>query len=70
MALKWNTKAKKERIRCVRENRIENISVVGNVVLQCGKEIFEKSTSEVIKTKDSDNNCEDNVQHKYGENGN
>ena len=39
MVSKRDTKAKEERIRCIRENRIENTSVVGNVSLQSEKEI-------------------------------
>ena len=35
-----------ERISSVRENAIENKSVVGNAVLQSEKEILEKSVSE------------------------
>ena len=37
MVLKYDKQAKEERIKCAKENRIENTSVVGNVVLQCGK---------------------------------
>ena len=57
--LKWDKQAKEEIIRDVRENRIENISVFGNTSLQCGKEILEKSSSKVIKSKDSDDHCEE-----------
>ena len=46
MALKCDAKAKEERIRHMIENRLEKISVFGNVVLQWGKEILEKSASE------------------------
>ena len=70
MALKCDKKVKEERIRCVRYNRIESMSVSGNEALQCRKEILEKSASEVIKIKDSDDHCKDYMQHKYGENGN
>ena len=48
MLLECDKQSKEERMSRVRENRIENISVVGNVALQCGKIIFEKSLSEVI----------------------
>ena len=48
---------KEERILCVIENRLKNVLVVGNVAMQCGKEILEKTTSEVIKSKDSDDHC-------------
>ena len=36
-------------------------------MLQCGKETLEKSTSEVIKSKDNDDHCEECMQHKHGE---
>ena len=67
MVLKCDKKVKEERIRCVRENRIERMSVVGNTVMQYGKEILEKSASEVIKIKDSDDHCIENIHHKYGD---
>ena len=67
MSLKWDKKAKEERSRCVRENIIDNISVVVNKVLKIGKEILEKYESEVIKIKDSYDHCMKHMQHKYGE---
>ena len=39
----------------MRENKIESTSVFGNAVLQCGKEIIEKSASESIKSEYVDN---------------
>ena len=67
----WNAiskqKKKEERIKCVRENRSDNMLCGGNVALKCGKETLEKSVSEVIKVKDSDINCEEHMKHKYGE---
>ena len=70
MALMRDAKAKEERIRYVRENRIENISVVGNVVLKNEREVLEKFVSKVNKNKDSDVHCVKYIQYKYGENGN
>ena len=70
MVSKYDNKAKEERSRCVRENRIENTSIIGNVVLQSGKEIIEKSASEIIKSKDSNDHSEDFMNHEYGENAN
>ena len=37
MVLECDQKEKEERINCVRENRSDVRSHVGNVVLQCGK---------------------------------
>ena len=58
MALKWDKKVKEEIIRCVIENKLERMSVVRNVVLQCRKEIIDKYLSEVIKSEYSDDHCE------------
>ena len=49
------------------KNRPENISVAGNVVMTCRNEILEKSVTEVIKIKHSNDHCEEHMQHKYGE---
>ena len=57
MVLKWNKKVIEERVWPVIENRLENMSVVGNEVLQCRKEILEKYFSEAIKSKYSNNHC-------------
>ena len=38
-------------------------------MLQFGKDILEKSTSQAIKRKDSDNNCEECMHHENGEPG-
>ena len=46
----------------MRENRRDD-----RLELQCGKETLEKYFFEVIKGKDSDINCEECMQHKYGE---
>ena len=70
LVLKCDAKAKEEIIRYVRENRMENVLVIGNSVLQSKKEIVEKSTSEFIKRKDRDYNCINCMQQKHGENGN
>ena len=67
MVLKCDKKAKEERIQCVIENRLENISVVGNVVMTCRNEILDKTVTKLIKIKDSDDHFEENMQHKYGE---
>ena len=58
-----------ERIQCDVENTLWNMSVVGNVVMKCRREILEKSATEVIKNTDSSDHCEEYMQHKYGENG-
>ena len=64
MSLKLDEKLKEEIIRRVIENRLQLMSVVWNVVLQYRKEIIEKSTSEVIKIKDSNDHFEENAQHE------
>ena len=58
---------KEERLKYVRENKIENRLVVENEVLQWGKQILENSVSEVTKGKYRDNDREKHMQHKYGE---
>ena len=65
--LECDKKEKVERIIFLRENTSDDRLNVGNIVLQCGKETLEKSVSEVIKGKDSDVNCEENVKHEHGE---
>ena len=36
-------------------------------MLQCGKEMLEKSVAKIIKGTDSDINCEECMKYKYGE---
>ena len=50
------------------EHRLENISVLGNVVMTCRNEILEKSVAKLIKIKDSADNCKACVQHNYSDN--
>ena len=45
------------------------MSVVGNIALQSEKEILEKSASEVIKRKDSNDHCAKRAHHGHGKNG-
>ena len=42
MVLECHKQEKEERLKCARENRSENKLVVGNEVLQFGKNILEK----------------------------
>ena len=67
MVLECDQKEKEERINYIRETRDDNELWVGNVSLKCGKEMVEKSFSEVIKNKDSESHCEDHKKHKFGE---
>ena len=67
MVLECDKKAKLERINCLRENISDDRLCVGNTVLQYGTETLEKSFSKVIKGKDSDINCVEDVTHKHGE---
>ena len=59
---------KEERIQYVAENRLGNMSVVGNAVMKCRNENIEKSFTEVIKIADRSDYCEECIQHKHGEN--
>ena len=55
---KW---AKEERSKCLSEDRRANRKSKGNSVLRHGRETLEKSTSEVMKERDSNNNCEEYI---------
>ena len=62
----WQTsKGIKTKVR--NKNIIQNRKIVRNAVLQYGKEILEKSVSEVIKWNDSDNNDEEHMKDENGE---
>ena len=50
------------------EDRRANREVTGITVLKCGREMLEKSVSEVMKERDSNNNCNGYLQHIHGEN--
>ena len=54
--MKWVS----EHIRVNRESE-------GNVVLKWGRETLGKSFSEVKIERDSNNNCEEHLKHKHGE---
>ena len=67
MALECDKLEKEERMKCVSEDSRANREYEGNVSLNCGRETLEKSVSEVAKERESNNNCEEGVQHKHDE---
>ena len=67
MSLECDQQEKEERIKCMRENRSDNMLHVGIAALQCGKETLEKSVSEATKEKHIDVNCEECMKCKHKE---
>ena len=49
------------------EDRRVNWKSEGNKVLKHGREMMGKDFIEVSKERDSDNNCEECLQHEHGE---
>ena len=66
MVLECDRLAKEER-KCLSKDRRMNWKSEGNKMPKHGRETMEKAFIEVAKERDSDNNCEEYLQHEHGE---